>query len=333
VGAKPPFYRRKMPTIAAVIPLYRCHKHVEAVLSAIGPEVSLIYCIDDHCPDNSGKVAETIASSDSRVRVMWNSENIGVGGSVMRGYRQALQDQADIIVKVDGDGQMNPRYIANLVQPLIRGEADYVKGNRFFDLQGLCAMPLIRVVGNAGLSFISKVSSGYWNLFDPTNGFTAIHSGVARLLPWEKIDARWFFESDLLFRLYTARAVVTDVPIKACYGEEKSNLNVWKVLVQFPQKLARNFVKRIIYAYILRDFNAATLSLGFGCGLIVFGCLFGGWHWFESGLTNVIATPGTVMIAALPIILGFQCLVAFLQFDVGNVPTRPLQRMQVLPTR
>ena len=148
----------------------------------------------------------------------------------MTGYRVALDDGMDIMVKIDGDGQMAPELLPDFVAPILAGEADYTKGNRFFDLEQVSQMPTVRLLGNAVLSFFNKISSGYWNLFDPTNGYTAIHRDVAACLPFGRISRRYFFESDMLFRLNTLRAVVVDIPMHASYGDEVSNLRISKVV-------------------------------------------------------------------------------------------------------
>ena len=168
--------------IVVVIPSYRVKQHILGVINSIGQEVNAIYVVDDKCPEQTGHFVEENCK-DSRVKVVYHEKNKGVGGATMSGYRAALNDGADIMVKLDGDGQMNPALIPQLVKPLINGEADYTKGNRFFNLESLRQMPIIRLFGNSVLSFISKVSSGYWNLMDPTNGFTAIHATAAKLLP------------------------------------------------------------------------------------------------------------------------------------------------------
>lgn len=165
----------------------------------------------------------------------------------MTGYRAALKDGIDIIVKIDSDGQMDPALIIDFVGPIVDGEADYTKGNRFFELEKVKSMPRIRLIGNAILSFMCKLSSGYWNLFDPTNGFTAIHADVARRLPFNSISKRYFFESDILFRLNTLRAVVIDIPMEAEYGDEISNLKISRIVGEFLVKHSKNFIKRIFY--------------------------------------------------------------------------------------
>jgi dolichol-phosphate mannosyltransferase len=202
--------------IAVVIPCYKVKQYVLDVISSIGQEVGIIYCVDDACPENSGNfIAMNV--KDPRVRVMYHSENQGVGGAVISGYRAALGDGADIIVKIDGDGQMDPALIPKMVLPIIENMADYTKGNRFFLLKYLKGMPIIRKAGNAALSLISKFSTGYWDIFDPTNGYTAIAASMASELQFDKISRRYFFESDMLFQLNILRAVVKDVPIKATF--------------------------------------------------------------------------------------------------------------------
>ena len=309
--------------IAVVIPCYKVSRHLAGVLSRIGSEVTAIYCVVDGCPDGSFEIATQAASADPRIRVISLSKNSGVGFAFISGTKQALSDGAEIIVKLDGDGQMHPEQIPLMVEPLVHDDADFAKGNRFFHLEDLQSMPILRMLGNAGLSFFSQLSTGYWNLFDPTNGFIAMQSQLARRVPWDKVHRRFFFESDLLFRLYTLRAVVVDVPMKSHYGSEQSNLSVFKALMQFPFFHLLNFVKRIFYCYFLREFNIASLNLLLSIGLIGFGFCFGMVHWVRSNELNQLASAGTVMFAALPVILGWQALLAFFAFDVGNVPKAP----------
>jgi len=246
--------------IAVVIPCFRVTRHIANVILAM-PGISWrIYVIDDACPDGSGKFVEANVT-DSRVKVLYHLKNQGVGGAVMTGYQAAIADGADVIVKVDGDGQMDPSLIPLFIEPILSGEADYTKGNRFYDLEEIRAMPHGRLFGNAVLSLMTKLSSGYWNLFDPTNGYTAIHADVCKHLPFKKISQRYFFETDMLFRLNTLRAVVVDVPMDAKYGEEVSNLTISKIAGEFLFKHARNFFKRLFYNYYLRDLSLASIEL------------------------------------------------------------------------
>ncbi len=311
-------------SIAVVIPCYRVTAHVLQVIAAVGGEVRRIYVVDDACPDGSGTlVLEQCA--DPRVTVVFHETNLGVGGAVMTGYRAALADGMDIIVKVDGDGQMDPALIPYFVAPILNGQADYTKGNRFYDLTHIGQMPAIRLFGNMALSFMSKLSSGYWNLFDTTNGYTAIHSKVVKRIPFDKVSQRYFFETDLLFRLNIIRAVVVDIPMDASYGSEKSNLLVRQILVEFLFKNLRNFSKRVFYNYFLRDMTVASLELVLGMVAMIFGLIFGGIHWFLGVRSDTSTPTGTIMLAALPIMLGLQMILAFVAFDVASVPRRPIQ--------
>jgi glycosyltransferase involved in cell wall biosynthesis len=312
--------------IAVVIPSYRVTKHILDVINGIGSDVWRIYVVDDKCPDGSGGYVETNCR-DSRVVVLRHEINHGVGGAVMTGYRAAIAEGALVIVKVDGDGQMDTSIISNLVKPIIEGEADYTKGNRFFDLEEIRVMPKARLFGNAVLSLMTKLSSGYWDLFDPTNGFTAIHADVANHLPFEKISRRYFFETDMLFRLNTLRAVVVDVPMDAKYGDEVSNLKITKIVGEFLVKHARNLLKRIFYNYFLRDMSLASIELPLGILLCISGSILGLYHWINSFLDGVTTPAGTVMSAALPILMGAQLILAFLGYDIANVPQRPFHKL------
>jgi len=313
------------PVIAAVIPCYREKAAVLEVIAAIGKDVSHIYVIDDACPDETGKHV-TENCRDARVEVVTHTVNTGVGGATASGYARALEAGADIIVKLDGDGQMDPRLIGDLTAPIREGRADYTKGNRFYNLKGLAAMPKLRLFGNLLLSFASKLSSGYWNVFDTTNGFTAIGADAARQLPLNDIDKGYFFESDMLFHLYLLGAVVCDVPMQARYGDEQSSLRITNIVLRFTVKHLSNTFKRIAFTYFLRDFGIYSIELVLGLLLFIFGTVFGIVSWAESTQTGIPATAGTVILAALPIILGSQLLISFLNHDTRNMPSKPLNR-------
>ncbi len=310
-------------SVAVVIPCYRVKSHILGVLAQIGPEVDLVFVIDDACPEDSGALVQ-MQCSDPRVKVLHHAVNQGVGAAVMTGYRAAIDAGAQVIVKVDGDGQMDPALIAHFVAPILKGQADYTKGNRFYDLTHISQMPAVRLLGNAVLSFMAKLSTGYWNLFDPTNGYTAIHAKVARRIAFDKVSQRYFFETDMLFRLNIIRAVVVDIPMDASYGSETSSLKISRIVGEFLVKHLRNFGKRVFYNYFLRDMTVASLELLLGLGALTFGVVFGGVHWLH-GLATDLPTPlGTIMLAALPTMLGLQMLLAFVSFDVANVPRRPI---------
>lgn len=311
--------------IAVVIPCYKVTHHVLGVIAAIGPEVTRIYAVDDACPDRSGDYIEE-QCSDPRVTVLRHEQNQGVGGAVITGYQAALADNMDIVVKIDGDGQMDPALLPDFVAPILADDADYTKGNRFFDLEQIRAMPKVRLLGNALLSFMTKLSSGYWDLFDPANGYTAIHCSVLRRLPFAKISRSYFFETDMLFRLGTLRAVAVDVPMHAKYADEVSNLKIGRVVTEFLFKHIRNFGKRIFYNYYLRDMSLASLELPIGLGLLSFGSIFGGYKWYVSVHSGVPASLGTVMLASVSVLMGIQFVLAFIAYDIASTPRRILHR-------
>lgn len=311
-------------TLAVVIPCFRVTAHVCDVIARIGPDVAMIFAIDDACPDGSGRMIEAQVK-DPRVRVLYHDRNKGVGGAVMSGYRAALAAGADVIVKVDGDGQMDPALIAEIARPVMDGRADYSKGNRFYSIWNVRKMPRVRLFGNAALSFLTKLSSGYWSIFDPTNGYTAVHAEALRRMEFANLSERYFFESDMLINLGNIRAVVADVPMVAHYADEKSNLKISQVFGQFLTKNVRELAKRILYTYFMRDFSLASAQLLMGSLFMGFGSIFGAWGWYHSISTGDTASTGTVMIAVLPIILGFQLLLSFLGFDMTNEPKTPIQ--------
>jgi dolichol-phosphate mannosyltransferase len=311
--------------VAVVIPAYRAATHIADVLAGIPSLVAWIVVVDDCSPDETASVVQESARRDPRIRLLRHEENQGVGGAVLTGYAEAHRLGAEIVVKMDSDGQMDPRYLPALIEPIVRGEADYAKGNRYLHARQLRSMPLVRRVGNLGLSFLTKAASGYWNMFDPTNGYTAIHTSVIPLINRENIARRYFFESSMLLELSLLRAVVCDVYIPAKYGDETSRLSEFSTLMEFPGRLLRGFMRRLWVQYFVRDFGIASVFTVSGTLLLAFGLLFGAWHWFEAIRTMVPTATGTVMLAVLPIILGIQFLLQAVVADVQNVPHEPLQ--------
>lgn len=315
--------------IAVVIPCYKVVDHICDVISKIGPEVDRIYAVDDACPVQSADIIEKNVT-DERVVVLRHEVNKGVGGAVMTGYRAALADGMEVVVKIDGDGQMDPALLPLFIHPIERGEADYVKGNRFFSASAVREMPRMRLIGNAGLSLMTKLSSGYWSIFDPTNGYTAIHARALASLDLDTLSERYFFETDMLIRLGDVRAVVMDIPMRAFYDDETSGLKVSTVFGEFLCKHVYASIRRIVYHYFLRDFNVASINLVFGLLLLAFGAVVGVVGWVESYRSGIPAMTGTIMLSVLPIIIGFQMLLFFLGYDINTESKRPVQRQSVL---
>ncbi|HVK51733.1 MAG TPA: glycosyltransferase family 2 protein [Pseudoxanthomonas sp.] len=311
------------PHIAVVIPCFRVRAQILQVIAGIGPEVDWIFVVDDACPEQTGAwVSEQCR--DPRVHVITHHENQGVGGATLTGYRHALSTGVEAVVKLDGDGQMDAGLVLRIAGPLLAGQADYAKGNRFHRLAFTRGMPTLRLAGNALLSFMSKLSSGYWQITDPTNGFTAIRRELLAELELDRIARRYFFESDLLYHLNQLRAVVVDVPMQARYEGEPSSLRPMRMIGPFLRGHLRNTVRRVGYSYLLRGFSVASVELGVGALLLLTGSAFGIWQWIASNHSGIPATAGTVMLAALPIIIGVQMLLSWLNFDVAAEPRLPV---------
>jgi glycosyltransferase involved in cell wall biosynthesis len=310
--------------IVAVVPAYRVEKEIEAVLRSMPVFVKRIIVVNDASPDQTGAVVAKIAAADNRILLLNHEANQGVGGAMVTGFRQALEWGAQIVVKVDGDGQMDVSDMPSLLAPLVRGEADYTKGNRFRDFQALSQMPPLRRFGNMLLSFLAKAATGYWNCFDPTNGYVAIRGDVLAQLPMHRIDRTYFFETSMLARLYLLGALVRDVPMKAHYGTEASSLAIRKVLREFPGRLLKCFCKRIILKKFIYDLTIESIYLLCGIPMLLVGVLYGGYNWILYAKSGIGAPTGTVVISAMLIILGFQILLAAVNIDLQSVPREPL---------
>lgn len=310
--------------IVAVIPCFRVESEIGKVLAGLPAYLKHIIVIDDASPDETASVVTQAAQNDNRIILIRHEKNKGVGGAMVTGFRKALELDADIVVKMDGDGQMDIGHIPNLLAPLIQGQADYTKGNRFRDFQALQKMPAIRRIGNMGLAFLTKAATGYWNLFDPTNGFVAIHGKVLTQLPLARIDRTYFFETSMLANLYLMGAVVKDVPMPARYGEEVSNLSIHRSLIEFSMKLFKTFIRRLVLKNLIYDFSMASIYIMAGLPLLLFGLIFGINRWAFYASLKVPAPTGTVMLPTLSVLLGIQFIIAAIEIDLRSVPKDPL---------
>jgi dolichol-phosphate mannosyltransferase len=306
--------------IAVVIPAYRTAGAIAGIIARIPPEVRHVVVVNDGSPDDMRSALDRI--EDPRLTVLTHPENRGVGAAMKTGFDRALELGAEIVVKLDSDGQMDPELIPRLVAPLLEGRADLAKGNRFADLSVIRAMPPLRRAGNLALSFLVKAATGYWSLFDPCNGFLAVRAAVLREVRAAHLADRFFFEISFLCEAYLARAVIADVPMHPAYGDETSSLSPARSLFEFSVRLLSRTARRIGLAYFLRDFNVVSVFIASGLPLFAFGVLWSLYHWYRSAATNVVATTGTVMIGALAIILGFQLLLQAVVLDVQNEPGR-----------
>ncbi len=309
---------RKSTVLGVVIPCYNVADHIYGVVHSIPDDIDHIVLVNDRSIDNTSQVIKELISNDKRVICCEHSHNQGVGGAMITGFKLALDLGCEYIFKLDGDGQMDPKYLPKLLEPLVSGKYQFSKGNRFNDFKALKKMPFPRRFGNLFLSFMIKAASGYWSVFDPTNGFFCIKRETLERLSLARIEKRYFFESSLLIELFYTGARIYDVPIPAIYGEEKSNLSEAHSLWTFPFKILKATIRRIILRYFIYDFNIFSIYLVIGAPLLIFGILFGLIKWIQFGSADVPAPTGTVMIATLSVILGVQLLLSVIQYDITS---------------
>jgi dolichol-phosphate mannosyltransferase len=310
--------------IAAVIPCYRVEREIGSLIASLPGYIKYVIVVDDASPDETSKIVMKAAERDRRIVLIRHENNLGVGGAMITGFRKALELNAQIVVKIDGDGQMDPAQLPNLLAPIIQGRADYTKGNRFRDFQALQKMPIIRRIGNMALGFLTKAATGYWNLFDPTNGFVALHGKVLAQLQFERIDHGYYFETSMLANLYLLGAVIKDVPMPARYGSEVSSLSVRRSLIEFPAKLLRTFLRRLILKNLIYDFSMASIYMLASLPLLLFGFIFGISKWAQYSALKLPAPTGTVMLPTLSVLLGIQFLIAAIEIDLRSTPKEPI---------
>lgn len=310
----------KNNSIAVVIPYYNASSHIVNVVKKLPHFVDEIIIVDDKGQEQLPLAALHELSIASLISVIYNEKNLGVGGATKNGFLNAIANKHDIVVKVDADDQMDTSYIEEMLDYLIENRAEMVKGNRFINTKALMKMPLIRRVGNLGLSFLTKAATGYWNNFDPTNGFLAIKTSVLKKVNFENLSDRYFFETSLISELYFTDARIKDISMPAIYGEEKSSMKVWKMPLIFSRKLIVLFLKRIIKQYFLFDFNIASLYMLIGFPMFMFGVIYGIYKWWYYSSHNIFAPTGTIMLVSISIILGFQLLLQAIQYDIFNAP-------------
>lgn len=225
--------------ICVVIPAYNASKTINTVISTVPDWVDQIVVVNDKSKDDTLSILLNL--KDPRLTVVDHEKNRGVGGAMKSGYAEGLKGDSDIFVKVDSDGQMDPNQINRLLDPIISKEANYTKGNRFLHTKQLMSMPTVRRVGNFFMSFLSKIATSYWHIFDPTNGFIAISRQALELIDLDQLDEAYYFETSLLEALYVIRAPIKDVSMHAIYKGETSYLSESKVLFQFPLKMIATF--------------------------------------------------------------------------------------------
>ena len=310
-------------TSIAIIPCYKSKGKAEKVVLETLKYVDKVVCIDDDCPFNTGEhIRKKI--KDENLLIIKNEINMGVGGAFKVGLAAALDMGADYVIKIDSDGQMNPALIPLFMTPLKKNIASFVKGNRFKTSNVLYNMPKLRLIGNLVLGILTKFSTGYWELFDPTNGFIAFKTELLNKFPLHKLDNRFFFETDLLFRMSLIDTFILEIPMEAIYGDEISNLNAIKEIPNFLLKHSLLIPKRIFYNYFLLDFNPGSLFLLISSFFGVLSFSLASYYFIYSKM-NALATPTGIQTLFLTLfIISLQFFMNFIHYDISQ---KPVMRM------
>ena len=313
-------------TVGCVVPCFKGGSRTVDLVRDLVTIVDMIVIVDDNCPQNTGDLIKNKCKS-TKVTILKNIRNEGVGFSAKKGFVFLMDQGCDIVVKIDADGQIKPDLIPHLIRPLLLGKSEAAKGNRFTSLDNIIKMPKIRIIGNLGLSFLNKLSTGYWELFDPTNGFVAFKSSALGRIRLKKVDNRYFFESDLLFQCALAQITFSQLSMRSVYEGEISSLNPIKEVTNFAGKHLMNLTKRLIYQYFILDFNAGSLELaGVLLGLIL-TTIFSMKLVLSGFLYGKYATPGESSLFAVLSIFTIQMFVAFIYYDATQQPLlRQLRR-------
>lgn len=303
--------------VYCVIPTYRAAGTIVDVVREALKLADVVIVVDDACPQRSGELVRQEYHGNSRVQVIQRERNGGVGAATKTGIGAALEQDADVIVKLDSDGQMDPAFISTIREFFLDDPSLVcVKGNRFFDSSVIRLMPKARFFGNAVLSLMVKFASGYWNALDPTNGYVAFSGPLLRSLPWRSFADSYFFEMSVLCELGLKRLPILELEMPTIYTGAPSSLAISRVVFEFPPQLLRLALRRLLVQYFIFDVNLASLYCFFGALLALFGVGFGVYEWIQGAITGIPRATGTIMLAAVTLLMGFQLLLNALMYDV-----------------
>ncbi len=303
--------------IAAVVPAYNEAKLIGTTIATMPDFVDIIVVVNDCSTDDTSQRARDVA--DPRVVVLDHEHNTGVGGSILDGHARALELGADINVVMAGDAQMDPEYLPALLDPICLHGYEFTKANRFFSRTSYAGMPVVRVLGSVVLSFATKAASGYWNLFDPQNGYTAVHRNALRRLDFAVVSRGYEFENDLLIWLNIANARAKDVPVPARYGDEVSTMRLHKVAPAIAGLLIRGFWRRMLLKHVLASFSPIAVLFFSGLAMITFGLVVGVWVLVQT-LGPPVASTGSVLLSVAPLLTGIHMLISAWTLDIQATP-------------
>lgn len=297
----------KERTVSVVVPAHNEESKIGHVLETMPKYVDRIYVIDDCSSDNTAIIVASKAELDSRIKLIELKINRGVGGAIVEGYQQAIEEGVDIAVVMAGDGQMDPSDLENLLNPIVDNECDYVKGNRFLHPeQGVSEIPKHRLFGNMALSILTKIASGYWHLSDSQCGYTSISRKALLAVDWKSSYPRYGCPNDYLARLNIANIRVMDVPVKAVYGPNwTTKMRVHAVFVPMLKLLFKLFCMRMFRKYVVANghpivlfYLASFLSFMISIGLF----FYIGFQFFSTGVLPQTA----IILWVMFLIVGIQ---------------------------
>jgi len=302
--------------VAVVVPAHDEEELIAETIGGIPPFVDRVYVVDDASTDATAERAR--GTGDARVTVIAHDRNRGVGAAIVTGYKRAVEDGADVVAVMAGDNQMDPADLATLTAPVARGELDYAKANRLFTGQAWDQMPHMRYLGNAVLSLLTKIASGYWHVADSQSGYTAISKEMVRDLDLDRVYTGYGFPNDLLVHLNVWNARVRDFPSRPVYGVgERSGIRYHRVVPRISWLLVKGFFWRLKEKYVIRDFHPLVFFYAFGILGVVAGVILG---LVELGfrLAGNAVSVGTVVLVALLLVSGIQFTLFAMWFDMES---------------
>jgi glycosyltransferase involved in cell wall biosynthesis len=303
-------------SVAVVVPAYDEEELIADTLRSVPEFVDRIYVVDDASDDATAERAEAVG--DPRVEVIRHDRNEGVGAAIVTGYRRAIEDAIDVTCVMAADNQMDPYDLETLVRPVARGQVDYAKANRLFTGEAWKLIPRMRYLGNAALSFLTKIASGYWHLADSQSGYTAVALPTLRALDLERVYPRYGFPNDMLVHLNVVNARVRDFPSRPIYGVgERSGIRYHRVVPKISWLLVKAFFWRMREKYVIRDFHPLVLFYALGFLMTLAGLVLGG---IELGyrIAGYEVSVGTVVLIALLLISGTQFTLFAMWFDMES---------------
>jgi glycosyltransferase involved in cell wall biosynthesis len=302
-------------SIAVVVPAFNEERLIGTVLQSMPAFVDRVVVVDDGSTDGTGKAVMAWQARDPRIAYL-RQENRGVGGAIAEGYKWVRDRDLDVAVVMAGDAQMDPEDLPRLLDPVVEGKTDYAKGNRLFTGKAWKVIPKARYFGNAALSFLTKIASGYWHIADSQSGYTAVRLEVLKTLDLDTIYGRYGMPNDLLVKLNVYNFRVRDVPVNPVYGVgERSGLKIRRVVFTLSFLLLRLFLWRLKEKYIIRDFHPLVLFYLLGFVLTPIGVIFGTYLLFLRAFVGPVAAT-SALFSAFFAISGLQSLFFAMWFDM-----------------